>query len=413
MRVLMIAATYPPTRCGVGDYSRRLGRELGKQGATVFVLTGTSMDEEHDHATEDDHTSAGPRPARATVPRVEFDRQSDGIELARAVEHWDWRALDVIEQVLDAQRFDVISLQYHGEDYLLHPAVCAVADLARERGVPVITTFHNLQQPRPWAHGDDPLGHLLESSAAWITTNTLDERRLRELRDAHRRLHLVGAGPAITAKNALQRPSADERFHVAYFGFLNPFKGIEYLLRAAAELRDAGEDFRLTIAAGIHSDAPGRLRRYAESIEQEIEELCLGAILDRRGYISDEEVSALLQSCHLAVFPFREGLSGKNTSFWSTMHHATPTLTTRGAGLPGGLIDGTNTLLVPSDDVGALAAKIRWAMRNRGSLEAIGQAGRVYVQRDFDWRELSRRTLVAFEQAKREPVDGAREERGS
>lgn len=400
MRVLLIAATYPPTRCGVGDYSRRLARELGAQGATMFVLTGTSLDEEHDHVVDDEHAPAGHRPPRGTVPRVEFVRQPDGIELARAVDDWQWSSLDVIESVLAAQPFDVISLQYHGEDYLLHPAICSVADLARSRGVAVVTTFHNLQQPRPWSEGDDPLGHLLEHSAAWITTNTLDERRLRELRDAHERLHLVGAGPAITASAEPVRPGRDGDFHVAYFGFLNPFKGIEYLLRAAGVLRDAGEKFELTVAAGIHSDAPGRLRRYAESIDEEVAALQLGPILKRRGYIPDEEVSALLQSCHLAVFPFREGLSGKNTSFWSTMHHATPTLTTRGNGLPNGLVDGENTLLVPPDDVDALAGRIRWAMEHRDELEAIGQAGRLYVQRDFDWSELARRTLTAFESAR-------------
>ena len=150
MRVLMLAATYPPTRCGVGDYARRLGRELMAQGAVVFVLTGTSLEEEHDHGVGEEHASAGDRPPRVALPPIAFERQPDGIELARAVEHWDWSALDVIESVLRTESFDVISLQYHGEDYLLHPAVCAVPDLARERGMSVVTTFHNLQQPRAW-----------------------------------------------------------------------------------------------------------------------------------------------------------------------------------------------------------------------------------------------------------------------
>lgn len=406
MRVLMIAATYPPTRCGVGDYARRLGRELAHQGATVRVLTGTSTDEEHDHATGDEHTSAGARPPRVRRTPVDFADQGDGIALARAVEEWDWTALDFVEDVLDAGGIDVVSLQYHGEDYLLHPAICAVADLARARGVAVVTTLHNLQQPRPWAHGDDPLGHLLTHSAAWITTNTLDERRLRGITDAHARLHLVAAGPAITAPSDPVHPRADDLFHVAYFGFLNPFKGIEYLLRAIARLRDADVPLRATVAAGIHSDAPGRLRRYAESIDHECTRLQLDGILERRGYISDTEVSELLQSCHLAVFPFREGLSGKNSSFWSTMHHATPTLTTRGPGLPPGLVDGENTLLVDPDDDEALAARIRWAMDHRDDLAGIGRAGRAFVLHDFDWGALARRTLAVFDQARGARVSG-------
>lgn len=395
MRILVIAATYPPTRCGVGDYVRRLGHELASIGVDVHILTGSATDEEHDHAV-DAHAPVGARPEPRVVEAPDFEPVGGGVRLARGVDEWDWSCLDHAAAALDRIRPDVLSLQYHGEDYLLHPAVCALADLAAERGVPLVTTFHNLQSPRGWDHGEDPLAHLLQGSASWITTNTLDERRLREHPVAADRLHLVTAGPCITASVEPVRPATDGPFRLAYFGFLNPFKGIEYLLRAVARLRDEGAELGLTMAAGIHTDAPGRLRDYAAFIDDEIARLELGSLLDRHGYVPDEEVTRLLQECHLAVFPFRDGLSGKNSSFWSTLHHATPALTTAGEGLPRGLVDGENVLLAPIDDSEALAARIRWAMEHRGELERVGRAGRSFVQRDFDWRDLADRTRRIF-----------------
>ena len=96
------------------------------------------------------------------------------------------------------------------------------------------------------------------------------------------------------------------------------------------------------------------------------------------------------------MFPFRQGVSGKNSSFWSTLHHGTPTLTTRGPGLPGGLVDGETTMLVPPDDVDALANRLRWADTHREELEEIGRRGRSFVAQAFDWSSLARSMHSVF-----------------
>lgn len=403
MRILMIAATYPPTRCGVGDYARRVAMELTDDDTEVFVLTGASEDLEHDHGDVTVATVQA-RPTTLRPAAVDFDPLDGRVHVARAVENWDWSSLEFVEGALASLAPDVVSLQYHGEDYLLHPAVCSIADLAAARGIRTVTTLHNLQQPLRVDPTDDPLDHLLRTSEAWICTNTIDEKRLAAHDASSARLHRIPTGPCITADSTRRDAPIDGPLRLGYFGFLNPFKGIEFLLRATAAVRDAGIAVELEMAAGIHTDAPGRLREYAAMIDREIVALDLDPILRRQGFAPAEEVARLLGECHLAVFPFREGLSGKNSSFWSTMHHATPTLTTRGAGLPAGLVDGDNTLLAQPEDADDLARQITWAATHRDELEAIGARGRSYVEDAFAWstlagamrevfaRDLSRRT---------------------
>ena len=401
MRVLMIAATYPPTRCGVGDYVRRLGAELAAAGAEVLVLTGMSTEEEHAH-TAPSAAAEGPldrAPEAQPVGAPRFEPTGDGLALARAVGHWDYRCLDTVRAALDSTRPDVVALQYHGEDYLLHPAVCRIPGLARSAGARCVATLHNLQAPRAAVDLPDPLGRLLEESAGWICTNTLDERRLGAHPLSRERLHRIATGASITRPPGRTWSPPEGVFRALYFGFLNPVKGVEYLLRAVARLRDQGRDLRLTIAAGVHTDAVARLRAYADRIEREIAALDLDGSLDRLGYVSDEEVSRLLLSSHLAVFPFREGISGKNTSFWSAMEHGTPCLSTRGEGCPEGLADGVNVLLAPVDDEEALADRIAWAMDHPEALEALGNAGREHVRRRLGWQSLARRTLDVYASA--------------
>mgnify|MGYP001101756940 CR=1 FL=1 len=399
MRILIIAATYPPTRCGVGDYVRRVGHEFVGEANEIFVLTGASEDEDHDHG-DPTVAAVGPRPKPRKGIEVRFEADGSGVKLARAVETWDWSALDAIESALRDVAPDVVNLQYHGEDYLLHPAICLTPDLARMHDVPTVTTLHNLQQPLRWEEdGEDPLDHLMRASAAWICTNQIDEARLRAHDASPGRLHRVPTGPSFDVEPTPRVVAPDGPLRVGYFGFLNPFKGIEFLLRAVAGVRDRGTAIELEMGAGIHTDAPGRLRDYAAAIDAEIEELALGPNLHRQGFLPEEEIGRLLSRCHVAVFPFREGLSGKNTSFWSTMHQATPTLTTRGPGLPDGLVDGENTLLAPVEDVDALIEKLLWADAHRDVLEEIGRKGQDFVVRSLSWDALAARMLEIFDRS--------------
>jgi len=390
VRILLVAATFPPTRCGVADYAQRLCLQLASLGHEVHVLTGRALDPEHQHATPE---SLGPvgvaTPSRPrALPAAEA--RADGLHVYRAVDSWDWSAQDWFAGALQQLRPQIVSLQYHGEDFLLHPAVCMFAELAAQQNIPSVTTFHNLQKPRGWTHGREPLEWLLETSARWITTNELDRREMSEIPDAADKLRLVPTGANISAPAASSRNrSRPQTLQVGYFGFLNPVKGIEYLLQAMARLRDHKVPVHLTLAAGIHTDATSRLRDYATFIEHEIERLRLRKQVQRVGFLEETALSQLLQAIDLAVFPFRDGLSNKNCSFWTTLEHATPALTTRGIGLPAGLRHQHNVLLADIDDAVSLADGIRWACENRTALEKLGLSGQGYVRQTLDWSRLA------------------------
>lgn len=394
-KLLLVAATFPPTRCGVGDYTRRLAAELARE-THVHVLTGEAEDPEHQHVHPESLPTVGPCPPPRVVSPPMFLEERERVRIARCVRTWDWSALDVLRAAIGAMRPDLVSLQYHGEDFLLHPAVCHLPAIARAEGVPTVVTLHNLQEPRRDGESTPPLEKLLEESAAWITTNALDASELQRRPGAAEKLHEVVSGACLPAPDASVRRPSPGPFRVAYFGFLNPVKGLEHLLGAAALLRDEGHPFRLILAAGLHTDASDRLFDYAQRIEAEIERLELHPVLLRLGYLDDPSVSELLLTSHLAVFPFRDGLSGKNASFWSALDHGTPTLTTHGRGLPPGLVPRENVLLAKPADARALAEEIRWAMQHAEERESLGRAGRDFVRENLGWSTLADRTLAIF-----------------
>jgi glycosyltransferase involved in cell wall biosynthesis len=244
---------------------------------------------------------------------------------------------------------------------------------------------------------------LLETSERWITTNELDRREMLEIPGAERKLRLVPTGANISAPGT-HRPigATSQPLRATYFGFLNPVKGLEYLLQAMAMVRRRDVPVHLEMAAGIHTDATPRLRDYATFIRNEIDRLDLASCVEPRGFLMEADLSQLLLQSDLAVFPFREGLSNKNCSFWTTLEHATPALTTQGDGLPAGLRHGENVLLSPVDDADALAERLQWAHDNRSALRRIGEAGQHYVRQRLDWARLTRDMLAIFAETFRE-----------
>jgi glycosyltransferase involved in cell wall biosynthesis len=405
--VLLVAATYPPTRCGVADYTHRLALALAANGASVHVLTGASQDPEHQHDFPALEPVVGAPPADVPMTLPVSRPDADGIRVMRAVERWDWSSRAAFAAALRSAAPAVVSLQYHGEDFWLHPAVCTFAEMAHAVDIGTVTTFHNLQKPRGWAHGIEPLDLLLYESAAWITTNQIDRAEMQPLEDAAHKLHLVPTGPSFdragvgrpvaagASGEATQAPAESARdgglLHLAYFGFLNPAKGIEQALRAVAQLRDAGLPVRFTLAAGLHTDATSRLRDYAHFIHDEIRRLQLTEIVEVVGFLPEPELD-----CDLGVFPFRDGVCDKNTSFWTALEHATPCLTTTGAGLPEGLEHAKHVLLATCAPEG-LATQMRWAHAQRDALAALGRAGQEYVRRRLDWNHLAGQMLRIFD----------------
>jgi glycosyltransferase involved in cell wall biosynthesis len=52
--------------------------------------------------------------------------------------------------------------------------------------------------------------------------------------------------------------------------------------------------------------------------------------------------------------------------------------------------------LVPPGDAAALADALREAMSRRGSLMAMGDAGRALVEREFSWDAVAERTIALY-----------------
>ncbi len=427
MRITLLSAEYPPHPGGVGDYTRRLGQSLVRRGHALFVLTvydrrSTIYDLSQRHE------------------QVEtFDRRAD----------WGWGCWESVIAALDRLRPEVLHIQYQTGAYGMHPAINLLPWRLRHLPgrPPVAVTAHDLLPPylfpkagplRRWV-----TRRLLADADAAILTNAEDYAQILRKRGSLRGLPpqtplstrsqspisnlqsplLIPIGSNIPAAppdaydrvawRAALGAGAEDRL-IAYFGLIGRSKGLDIVIRALAGLPPS---FRLLVVGGA-ATAPED-RAYAAEVQRLVDQLDLGRRVTITGHCPEAEVSAHLLAADLAALPFADGASFRRGSLLAVLAHGLPTITTfpttdhrppttdhrrRGGegerssslGMVPQLVDGDQVVLVPPNDVAALALAIERLAGDAALRGRLGASGRALAAR-FSWETIAEQHEALYE----------------
>jgi len=156
-------------------------------------------------------------------------------------------------------------------------------------------------------------------------------------------------------------------------------KGLQYLVRACRQLRDAGVAFRCEIVG----DGPAR-----PELAALVDELGLGESVILTGPLPYPEVvaryvraSAFALPCIIAPNGDRDGIPNV---ILEAMAAGVPVVTTPVSGIPEVIHDGVTGLLVPEADVDSLAAAITRLLGDADLRLRLGHEARQFVEREFD-----------------------------
>ena len=159
---------------------------------------------------------------------------------------------------------------------------------------------------------------------------------------------------------------------------LAPKYGVEYLVRAAAELMKSGIKTKLTIVGD------GPLRPELEILSQN---LGMGDNINFAGYISMDQVPVYLNDFDIFVMPS----VGRGETFGvaavEAMATGLPVVGSRVGGLPEVIDDQKTGLLVEPANVAALAEALKTYARSADLRHTHGLAGRKKVENQYDWQQ--------------------------
>lgn len=301
MRVLLVTGSFPPMRCGVGDYSYRLAQALAADSAIrVGVLTSV------------DGKSTGKTVGMDIFPITKSWGLAEAPGVIRLIRHWSP---------------DVVHIQYPTQGYgtgLLPWIVPIIGFTMRKR---IVQTWHEsygigirsalkfflkaiipggLVVVRPQYKNSLPM------ALRWALWN----KRCAFIRNA-------SPFPKIDlsekARNDLRaRYLQGQKRLIVFFGFMYPHKGTDLLFEIADPVSD-----QIVIAGEIDER-----NDYHRKITTLASALPWAGKVAVTGFLLPEDIAALLSIADAVILPFRVGGGEWNTSIHAAVSQGTFVITT-------------------------------------------------------------------------------------
>lgn len=316
----------------------------------------------------------------------------DGSVLARVLVFA--RGLISFLRLLVGRRPDLVHLHAAKDGSVARKA--ALLWVARVVRVPVVLQVHAGEfgafydrMPRPvrWC-----IRRTLCQASAVVALGNLQARRLHHIAPDAR---IVAIPNAIRIIGPGLRVGRSDPVHVVFLGRIGDAKGTFTLLEAWGKLVTDGSSLaraRLTIAGDGEVDR-------ARAV---VARLGLAESVQVRSWLSASEVADLLGTAHVLTLPSR--YEGQPMAILEAMARGLCVVASAVGGIPELIEDGASGVLVPPDDVDALATALRTVISDRKMREGLGDAALDRARHTFDVDVIWRRFDVLYRELVR-PVD--------
>jgi glycosyltransferase involved in cell wall biosynthesis len=300
MRILLVTGSYPPMKCGVGDYTASLAESLAEAGHEIAVLT--SID-------------AASRPTNEKVAVFPIIRV------------WAWWEHKAALQAIQAWRPDIVHIQFPTLGYADGKLPWRLPLLLRAHGIPIAQTWHEFLPDA----GLPRLANIAMAISPGPTVVVRPHFRRQmplwfKALSAPKTFELIPNAPTIppSTLNSVQRAAIRAEYLrggsrlIAFFGFLYEHKGIDDLL----SILDPTQD-RLLLIGEVKDWDP-----YQIALVKRLSEAPFLDFVQLTGYLTAEKVSDLLAAADAIALPYRNGGGSWNTSLQAAILQGTFVLTT-------------------------------------------------------------------------------------
>jgi glycosyltransferase involved in cell wall biosynthesis len=339
VRIGIVGPTHP-YKGGVASHTTQTAHELEAIGHDVQVFSWSRLYPDRLYPGEQGVPDGGPDlpPFEPTTRPLRWDRPWLWWSTGRSL-----RGFDLVVVVI------VVPVQV--------PALLTLVRAVRAGSGPrpqVVVIAHNVV-PHETHPGGEWLMNRMLRSVDGVLVHSPEQAQLarehgaRSVAVAPLAPHLPGGLPVPSGRErALARPvrSDGEPLRVLALGMVRDYKGYDLLLTAAREVPEV----RVTIAGEQWGEAGERVRRLAA------DPALAGRVTVRAGYIPGIEVPELLAAHDVLALPYRHATASQNV-FLAHAHGMPVSATTVGT-FGSEVRDGVDGLLVPPDDVSALASAL-------------------------------------------------------
>lgn len=349
------------------EYSLSLANALAKSHDVLLVLIDRNFN------NEIGHDRCFVKEDRLQISILRHERSVLGF----------FRACQQLVGVVGRFQPDVIHCQEEPKDYLL-------ASLPFWRRIPFVLTVHD---PKPHMGVDAKRIH--GTRRAWILRVLRDRANAIIVHGQHLKtvaveampkkasmIHSVHHGPL----GKVFSPVFDcdwEPGNCLFFGRIEAYKGLPLFISAIKHLREKGVQ-----VTGVIAGRGSELAQFRPGLERDP-----GFRVVER-YLSSEEVLESFRAANVVVMPYIEATQSGVSAYAIGMGR--PVVATRVGGLPESVIDGVTGILVPSQDLEALADAIECVVNDQIKAKGMAAAAWDWGLGAMCWDNLAEETLCIY-----------------
>ncbi len=300
------------------------------------------------------------------------------------------RLLYSVMQLLEAQPYDIIHCQFG--TYGLEGMI--LRDIGAIQGK-LITTFRGydislfVQQ-----HGKHVYDSLFAKGDFFLANCEFFKKKAIKIGCNPRKIVVHGSGiDSSRFPFQVRHPHPNDKISIATTGRLVEKKGIEYSIRAVAKVLKIYPNIEYTIIGD------GYLR---EDLQQLIDSLNIANKVKLLGWKNQVEIIDILNNSDIFVAASITGKDGNQDAPVNTLKEAMvmglPVIATLHGGIPELVKDGISGFLVPEKDSDAIAEKLIYLVEHPEIWSQMGQAGRAYVESNYDMNKLSDELVKIYHQ---------------
>lgn len=176
------------------------------------------------------------------------------------------------------------------------------------------------------------------------------------------------------------------------FGYIRPYKGIEFLLRAWRRVVDRMPNAHLVLA-GHGEDS------YQQEIEQQIVTLELDQHVETRFYfLPEKELSLIVSAADILLYPYQN--ITQSGALLTGLTTGKPIVATNIGGFSEVIQDGQTGALVEYGDVVGMEEELVQLLQDGEERKRFGQAARDMVDTKYSWDAIARKTLKCYRSEK-------------
>lgn len=263
----------------------------------------------------------------------------------------------------------------------------------------LVTTFHGIDIADSVQNllGDrilDAYAHLFTVGDLFLPISERWKQRLVDLGCPKEKIivHRMGIDCSKFSFNSLSLHE-DERVRILSIARLVEKKGIEYGIRAIAELSKTCPDIEYNIVG----DGPLR-----EELQQLIQQLNISRSVNLLGWKQQSEVIQMLYDANILLAPSVTSKQGDQEGIPVTLMEAMamgiPIVSTCHSGIPELVEDNKSGFLVPERDVTALAKKLSYLVEHPEGWSSMGKAGRNFIEEYYNIHKLNKKLVEVFQE---------------